>query len=119
VELSQAEEYKRAYGLSGSQLEGKIKGALDPVFRMVVDEMKKAIHFYQTEEKGEAPRSIVLAGGTAGMPEAISILTKLMGIEVVIGNPFAKVALDPEVARTLMPYAPLYAISVGLAMREG
>lgn len=118
VELSQAEEYKRAYGMSGSQLEGKIKGALDPVFRMVVDEMKKAIHFYQTEEKGEAPKSVILAGGTAGMPEAISLLTKLIGMEVVIANPFAKVAVDPEVARALMPYAPLYSIAVGLAMRE-
>ena len=118
VELAQAEQYKRAYGLSGTQLEGKIKGALDPVFRMVVDEMKKAIHFYQTEEKGEAPRSVVLAGGTAGMPEAISLLTKLMGIEVVVGNPFAKVAVDAEVARALMPYAPLYSIAVGLAMKE-
>lgn len=118
VELSQAEEYKRAYGMSGSQLEGKIKGALDPVFRMVVDEMKKAIHFYQTEDKGEAPKSVILAGGTAGMPEAISLLTKYIGMEVVIANPFAKVAVDPEVARALMPYAPLYSIAVGLAMRE-
>src|SRR3990170_209202 len=117
VEISQAEEYKRAYGLSGSQLEGKIKGALDPVFRMVVDEMKKAIHFYQSEEKGEAPKSVVLAGGTAGMPEAISLLSKLMGIEVVMGNPFAKISVDPEVARSLMPYAPLYSIAVGLAER--
>ncbi|MFZ5932505.1 MAG: type IV pilus assembly protein PilM [Patescibacteria group bacterium] len=118
VEMSQAEEYKRAYGLSGGQLEGKIRGALDPVFRMVVDELKKAVHFYQTEEKGEAPKSVVLAGGTAGMPEALSFLTKLMGIEVVIGDPFAKVSLDPEVARALTPYAPLYAIAVGLAERS-
>ena len=84
---------------------------------MVVDEMKKAIHFYQSEEKGEAPKSVVLAGGTAGMPEAISLLSKLMGIEVVMGNPFAKISVDPEVARSLMPYAPLYSIAVGLAER--
>ncbi len=118
VELSQAEEYKRAYGLSGSQLEGKIKVALDPIFRVVVDEMKKAIHFYQSEEKGEAPKSIILSGGTAGMPETISLLTRLMGIEVVIGNPFAKVAVDPEAAKSLAPFAPLYSIAVGLALRE-
>ncbi len=117
VELSQAEEYKRTYGMSPSQLEGKIKGALDPVFRMVVDEMKKAIHFYQSEEKGEAPKSVILAGGTAGMPEAISVLTKLMGIEVVIGNPFIKIGVDPTVLKQLIPYAPLYSIAVGLAMR--
>src|SRR3990167_6831312 len=118
VEISQAEEYKRTYGLSGSQLEGKIKIALDPIFRVVVEEMKKAIHFYQSEEKEEAPKSIILSGGTAGMPEAISLLSKMMGLEVVIGNPFAKIAVDPEAAKSLASFAPLYSIVVGLAMRE-
>ena len=118
IEISQAEQYKRTYGLSGSQLEGKIKIALDPIFRVVVEEMKKAIHFYQSEEKEEAPKSIILSGGTAGLPEAISLLSKMMGLEVVIGNPFAKIAVDPEAAKSLASFAPLYSIAVGLAMRE-
>ena len=42
VEENQAEEYKKTYGLSSTQLEGKIKGSLEPVFRLVADEMKKA-----------------------------------------------------------------------------
>lgn len=46
VEQHQAEEYKKAYGLSGTQLEGKVKGALDPVFRLAADEMRKAIYFF-------------------------------------------------------------------------
>ncbi|MGB6838663.1 MAG: type IV pilus assembly protein PilM [Microgenomates group bacterium] len=117
VEQQQAEQYKRTYGLSGSQLEGKVKGALDPVFRLVADEMKKAIHFYQSEEKGEAPRSVVLSGGTAGLPEAVSALSKALGLEVVVGNSFTKVALDQETNKKLAPYAPLYSIAVGLALR--
>jgi type IV pilus assembly protein PilM len=119
VEYQQAEEYKRAYGLSQQQLEGKIKGALDPVFRIVVDEIKKAIHYYQTEEKGEAPKSVILTGGTAGLPEALSFLSKLLGMEVVIGNPFARVSVEQEVAKSLAAFAPLYAIAVGLAMGGG
>lgn len=116
VQPQQAEEYKRAYGLSMSQLEGKVKTALDPVFRIVGDEIKKAVHFYQSEEKGEAPSAIILSGGTSGLPEAISYLTTLLGYEIVIGNPFAKVAVDPEVMKSLAPYAPLYSIAVGLAL---
>ena len=119
VEEQQAEEYKRAYGLSSTQLEGRIKKALEPIFRLVADEMRKAIHFYQSEEKGESPRSAILTGGTAGMPEAASALTKLLGIEVVVGNPFLKVAIDPQAVKALAGYAPLYSIAVGLAMREG
>jgi|WetSurSiteA1Bulk_404760.scaffolds.fasta_scaffold00731_5 type IV pilus assembly protein PilM len=117
VEYQRAEEYKKAYGMAGGQLEGKIKIALDPIFRMVIDEVKKAIHFYQTEEKGEMPSSIILSGGTSGMPEAISLFTQNINIETVLGNPFARIAMDPQVAKTLAAYAPLYSIAVGLALR--
>lgn len=118
IEEKQAEEYKRTYGMSQAQLEGKIKVAMEPVFRMVADEMKKAIHFYQSEEKADPPRSAVLSGGTAGMPEAASVLTKLLGIEVVVGNPFSKITVDPEAVKSLAGYAPLYSVAAGLAMRE-
>lgn len=118
MEETQAEEYKRTYGLSVSELEGKIKKAIDPVFRMVADEMKKAIHFYQSEEKGDSPSSAILAGGSAGMPEVASTLTKLLGIEVIVGNPFSKIEIDPSAVKSLVGYAPSYSVAVGLAMRE-
>lgn len=117
VASKQAEEYKRTYGLSGSQLEGKVGAVLDPVFRVVAEEIKKAIHFYQTEEKGDSPASLVLSGGTAGLPEVSVKLAKLVGLEVVIGNPFAKVTVDPASLQSLAPYAPVYSIAVGLALR--
>jgi type IV pilus assembly protein PilM len=118
VNATQAEEYKKTYGLVSTQLEGKVKNSLDPVLRLVVDEVKKAISFYQSEQKGEAPTIIEVCGGTSGMPQIIAALTELLGIEVSIANPFNKVKLDPETAKKLAPYAPLYSVAVGLAMRE-
>ncbi|OGM13696.1 hypothetical protein A3A76_02620 [Candidatus Woesebacteria bacterium RIFCSPLOWO2_01_FULL_39_23] len=117
VETFQAEEYKKVYGLSSSQLEGKIKGVLNPVLAMVTDEMKKAIHYYSAEGEGDPPRTLVLSGGTSSMPNVIAVMTELTGMEVVIGNPFARIQVDPEAAKTLMSYAPVYSIAVGLAMR--
>lgn len=113
----QAEEYKKAYGLS-SQLEGKIKGALDPVIKLVSDEIKKAIYYYQNEENGEAPSALILSGGSSGMPEAVTFLSQVLGMEIVIGNPFAKVSLSPQASKVLAPYGPLYSIAVGLAMAD-
>ena len=118
IEVQQAEEYKKTYGLSTTNLNGKIKLVLAPVLRMVSDEIKKAIHYYQSESEGDPPKSIILTGGTAGMPEVASLMTELLGIEVSIGNPFAKIQIDKEAANMLMGYSPFYAISVGLAMRE-
>src|SRR5438876_8522977 len=93
-DLNQAEEYKRTYGLNTTQLEGKVGTAIAPVFKIVAEEIKKALHFYQTEEKGEMPTSIILSGGTSGLPDAAPTLTKLLSIEVAIANPFSKINLD-------------------------
>lgn len=114
----QAEEYKRTYGLSADQLEGKIKGALDSVVRLVVDEIKKAVNFYLTQEKGQNPTSLIISGGSSGMPEIMSALSKMIGLEVLVGNAFTRVRVDPSFAQKLAPYAPLYSVAVGLAMHE-
>jgi type IV pilus assembly protein PilM len=118
MEAKQAEEYKKAYGLSVSQQEGKVGQALRPIFAIVAEEIKKAIHFYQTEEKGEPPSAVVLAGGTSGMPGIVPALSGLLGMEVIIGNPFTKVVVDPSVAKALLSYQPLYSVAVGLGLRE-
>lgn len=119
VSETQAEEYKRAYGLSEAQLEGKIKEAMERAFGMVVDEIKKAAHFYQAEERGASVESIILSGGSSIMPDVIPVLTKRLGLEVIVGNPFSNVEVDPKAAKALSGYAPLYSIAVGLAMRGG
>ena len=116
IEYQQAEAYKKTYGLS-KDLEGKVKESLAPVFNLVGEEIKKAIHFYQTEEKGEAPKSVIVSGGTSSMPEAISTLTNILGIEVMVGNPFAKVSVDVQSAKNLANYSSLYSVAVGLALR--
>jgi type IV pilus assembly protein PilM len=118
VTAQQAEEYKKAYGLSSNQLENKIKGTIDPVLRLVADEIKKAISYYLSEEKGEPPASLVVSGGSSSMPEIISTLSNLVDIEVLVGNPFAKIKIDPETAKKLAPYAPLYGVATGLALRD-
>ena len=118
IEAQQAEEYKKTYGLSSSNLDGKIKSILYPVLRMVSDEIKKAIHYFQSEGEGEPPKSLMLTGGSAGMPEVASIMTELLGIEVSIGNPFSKIQMDPEALKQISGYAPFYAIATGLAMRS-
>lgn len=114
----QAEEYKKTYGLDNTQLEGKIRSALIPVLRLIVDEIKKAINFYQSEEKGDTPTAVVLSGGTIGMPQMLSTFSELLGMEVVVGNAFSKIKVDAETAKKLAPFAPLYSEAVGLAERE-
>lgn len=118
VTVAQAEQYKKTYGLMANQLEGKVQAALNPVLRLVVDEVKKAMNFYETEQKAEAPTSVQISGGGGGMPQIITTLTQELGMEVSVANPFAKIAVDPKTATQLAPYAPLYSVAVGLALRS-
>lgn len=117
VDVSQAEEYKRTYGLS-AELQGKVKNALSSVLTPLLDEVKKAVAFWQSDHP-DAPVQIgVLTGGTAGLPEIVPLVTQILGIEVSIGNPFANLALDPKTAKSMAGYGPVYAIATGLAMRD-
>ncbi len=119
ITIQQAEEYKKTYGLLADQLEGKVRAALDPVFKMVVDEIKKAIHFYASEaENGVSPTSVVITGGASVMPGVVPYLTEGLGIETVVGDPFGKIKLEPETLKSLAPYSSIYGTAVGLAMRE-
>jgi len=117
VTPQQAEEYKRTYGLDENQLEGKVGRALLPIFKTVTEEIKKAVHYFQLDVKADAPSSVILAGGTAGMPGVSQAFTRLLGSEVVIGNAFSKIVVDADSAKNLAGYAPLYTVAVGLAMR--
>lgn len=118
IQAQQAEQYKKTYGLSQTQLEGKVKQMLDPAVKLVADEIKKAIQFYQSEEKSNPPASVIVTGGSSGMPELISSLTEMLGMEIVMGNPFAKLSLDAATAKKLQGFAPLYSIAVGLALKD-
>jgi type IV pilus assembly protein PilM len=117
VTPEQAEQYKRTYGLAEDQLEGKVGRALTPIFKVVVEEIKKAVHYYELEAKGEPPSVVVLSGGSSGLPGASATFTKLLGIEVIVGNPFSKIIVDPQSTKNLLNFAPIYAVSVGLALR--
>lgn len=118
VSEQQAEEYKKAYGFSSKQLEGRVKSALSPVIGMIADEIKKAIHFYKSSDQSGTPDGIILSGGSAAMPEAGMGFAEMLGLEVLIGNSFANVSVDPKSVKSLASHAPLYSVSVGLAMRE-
>lgn len=114
---AQAEEYKITYGLGETQLEGKVKKALIPVFEIVVGEVKKVLNFWRQNEKETISR-VILAGGSANLPSAAPFFTEALGMEVQIGDPFVKLVPDERILGSLRPNAPLFVIAVGLAEKE-
>ena len=117
VDPSQAEEYKKAYGLAEEVLEGKIKKILTPLIQSVTGEMKKAIQYFEQEEK-ETVKLNILAGGSAGLPNMASDITATLGIETQIADPFALLEFDQKIFAEFLDDGPIYSVVIGLAKRE-
>jgi type IV pilus assembly protein PilM len=113
--IAQAEEYKRTYGLDSGQLEGKVRESLMIVMESIVGEVRKAIEYHATSNKGQVNK-IVFSGGGAYLPELSSFFgERFEGIEIMIGDPFAyaKIGRDVQVPQEKSAYA----VAAGLALR--
>lgn len=118
LEASQAEEYKKTYGADPKRLEGKVREAIGPVLEAVVKEMEKAIKFYQSTKKKQVKR-VILAGGTAGLPDVVSLLAQKLSVEIQVGDPFVRLEKDEEIlAKIPAGEAHLYAPAIGLALKN-
>jgi len=118
VNEKQAEEYKKVYGMVPNKLEGKVRNLIAPVMSSIVDEIKKAVHFSQTEFPVGNPESVVMTGSSSIIPDLAVYLTENTGLETIMGNPFQKVNMDEDSRKSLLPYVSYYSVAVGLAMRE-
>jgi len=117
-EMDQAEEYKKAYGLLGDQLEGKIQDIIKPIFDVIVSEIERAILSYRSRYPADPIKRAVLCGGSAKLPGVAVYLTNVLDVEVQIGNPWENIKkASREIEEKLEPESPSFSVAVGLAMR--
>lgn len=117
LEVAQAEEYKRTYGMEEKELEGKIRSVLTPLLEIIVGEIKKALAFW-IEKSNKPVANLVLSGGTANLPEVATLLARTLGLEVQIADPFATLLANEQVVEHLKGNACLFSVAVGLAEKE-
>lgn len=116
-EVAQAEQYKRIYGLSEDQLEGKVFEALKPVVDIIAGEARRVIQAFQTKYSDPIKR-IVVSGGGAKMPGLVIYLANILGLEVQEADPWYSIIKEKESIARLAQDAPSYSVAVGLALRE-
>lgn len=115
--LQQAEEYKKAYGVSKEGQSEKISKAIESILASILSEAKKALAFYSQKYKDDAPiQQILLSGGTARLPGIDLFFAENCGIETAIANPW-KILVNKELSKEMITRASDYTIAVGLAMR--
>lgn len=115
-ELSQAEQFKKTYGLEKDKLEGKIITAVRPIMDSMIGEMKRAIAFYQEKYKEEQIGVVLLSGGTARTPGMVVYIAENLGIEAQLANPWMGIVRDARF-KILDNEGPVFSVAVGLAFR--
>jgi type IV pilus assembly protein PilM len=115
---TQAEEYKRTYGLSDKNFGGKVGRAVEPILTEILSEIRKSIAFYNEKYKNGSPVSqILLTGGGANLPGIDLYLVQNIGIETVIANPW-KILNVQNVPEAIARLGSEYAVAIGLALKE-
>ncbi len=110
---SQAEEYKRKFGLMPDQFQGKIQQALLPTINLFVEQIQKATRFYNSQHGQEPVQRVVLSGGAAQLPGLVEYLGQSLNMEVLLAAPFAnsKGQIPPNNQQAMM-------VCMGLLTRE-
>lgn len=116
LEFSQAEEYKRSYGLDPTQLEGKVRQSLIPLIDRTLGDIRKAISYYNSSYEDSPIKRLILSGGSALLPNLASHLAQGLDLEVVLGNAFSRIEPAPDVKVPSDTVS--FATAVGLAMKE-
>jgi type IV pilus assembly protein PilM len=74
------------------------------------------INLFESKNK-EKIEKIVLSGGSALLPNFDKYLSKLLNINVVIGDPWSRISYPVDLKPLLKNIGPRFAVAVGLAMR--
>jgi len=123
------EEIQRRYGLSQEEAGlAKKKGGLpddyeqevlEPFKEAVVQQVARSLQFFFSSTQFNAVDYIVLAGGTASIPELAELVQERIGTTTLVANPFADMTVSSKVnASALSNDAPSLMIACGLAMRS-
>jgi len=115
-ELAQAEEYKKTYGLLEDQLDGKVFAAIRPVFEIIIGEIKKSMTLYQSKFTDDLVKQMIVAGGGANLPGVAIYLTRALGLEVQIGDPWFNLVENNKQAQSAEA-RPVYTVATGLAKK--
>jgi type IV pilus assembly protein PilM len=118
VGFRRAEQFKSDLSLGGAadadkQLPKIITDTLSPI----INEIKYSLSVYQ-QENNKRIEKIILSGGGAHLLNIAAYISSVMDMNVIVGDPWARVSYPLDLKSVLAETGPRMAIAVGLALRE-
>jgi type IV pilus assembly protein PilM len=123
------EEIQRRYGLSveeagmakrqGGLPDNYVPEVLEPFKEAMAQQVNRSIQFFYSASAFNTVDLVVLAGGSASVAGIDDLLHERLGVETMIANPFANMAVASKVKpQVLSNDAPALMIACGLALRS-
>jgi type IV pilus assembly protein PilM len=113
-----AEQFKRDLGVSAdvagnSVVPKTIAGSAGAI----VEEVRYLINIFQNKNDDKIEK-VILSGGSAMLPNLAPFMSEKLNMNVVVGDPWARIFCPPELKPILSEIGPSFAVAVGSALRE-
>jgi len=116
VSFKEAEELKRQVGLFGVESDPSVQATMLSILEKGFREMHIMTSRYRDEEQSEI-KKVILTGSGALLKGLDVYVNDMFGVEVVISDPFSKVAYPAFLEDTLKEAGPTFTVAVGAALR--
>jgi type IV pilus assembly protein PilM len=117
IDVSQADSYKKAYGLSKDAFEGKIGKSLFPILESILGDIRKTMLLYKEKNPNQQITQLILSGGSAQLPGVDIYFTNQLNLQVVLGSAFQIYDIK-NVPQELGSDALSFNVVTGLALKD-
>ncbi len=118
IGLERAEQFKYDLGISLTESRDDIiPKTIVETISPIVNEIKYSLDLFQNKNNKKVEK-IVLSGGSALLIDFANYLSKILNINVIVGDPWSRVSYPLDLKPVLEEIGPRFAVAIGLAMRE-
>lgn len=117
IQITEAEEAKRQFGLLSNEYDVRISDAMRGSVERVVAEARRVLDRYE-KDYGVPVQKVILAGGGALLRGLQGEFEKVFERDTLIANPFTKVEYPAFLEETLKEAGPSFAVALGIALRR-
>ncbi len=117
ISLDRADQFKRDFGLSVSDSQKSVPAIIKKSLDFIINEIKYAFELYQRQGNNKIDK-IILSGGSAFLPNLPNYLSELLGLPVIIGDPWDRIVYPLDLKPLLAEIGPRMAACIGLSMRD-
>ncbi len=117
ISFERAEQFKQDFGLTiNKQGINNIPKTIEDTLSPMINEIKYVFDLYKRQGKIKID-TVILSGGSAYLPSLVDYLSKVLDVNVHIGDAWHKVMYPKELKPVLDEIGPRFSVAVGLALR--